>query len=85
MTDETSGRGVAHPSIIAVLDLHGRLSLDSTAMLKMPGRLDQKNCLKTGVHSTVGTVSQVPLATQSFLGQNESNRGDFGLVSSCQT
>jgi hypothetical protein len=32
MTDEASGRGVAHPSIIAVLDLHGRLSLDSTAM-----------------------------------------------------
>ncbi|PYX50399.1 MAG: hypothetical protein DMG76_34790 [Acidobacteria bacterium] len=73
MTDETCGRVVAHPNIIAVLDLPGRhfaagrLSLNSTAMLKMPPgfnseivskrgsgqfrKLDHKNCLKTGVHS----------------------------------
>ena len=31
--------------------------LDSTAMLKMPGRLDQKNCLKTGVHSIKDTFN----------------------------
>src|SRR5216684_39060 len=42
MTDETCGRVVARPNIIAVLDLPGRhfaagrLSLNSTAMLKMP-------------------------------------------------
>src|SRR6266404_6001371 len=73
MTDETCGRVVAHPNIIAVLDLPGRhfaagrLSLNSTAMLKMPPgfnseivskrgsgqfrKLGHKNCLKTGVHS----------------------------------
>src|SRR5260370_40752364 len=48
MTDETCGRVVARPNIIAVLDLPGRhfaagrLSLNSTAMLKMPPRFNSE-------------------------------------------
>jgi len=57
MTDETCGRGVAHPNIIAVLDLHGPLSLNSQPCSKCLGKLDHKNCLKTGVHSIKDTLN----------------------------
>jgi hypothetical protein len=48
MTDGTCGRGVAHPNIIAVLDLHGRLSLNSTAILNMAGSSITKTVSKQG-------------------------------------
>jgi len=62
MTDETCGRVVAYPNIIAVLDLPGRYFAAGSAQSQLYshaqnagqvslGELDHKNCLKTGVHS----------------------------------
>jgi hypothetical protein len=48
MTDGTCGRGVAHPNIITVLDLHGRLSLNSTAVLNLAGSSTTKIVSKQG-------------------------------------
>ena len=57
MADGTCGRGVAHPNIIAVLDLHGRLSLNSSAMHNM--ERVTKNCLKIAWGHPFGLVSRV--------------------------